>query len=212
MSQLCTIEDAWLAGENTDSIREDHLKHGGSVPRREPHKQNTLGERPWKKKKTSDHPRTTHDILLDKPFPIHAILINPCPTHNLRDCWVVKQIAKGGPALLAGTPSHIERTSDKHEVMMIYETFVSNNQRKRALREINSIQLVPIQGVWIDTPITFDHHDQPRSTPIRCPTVLVLNPIIDSCRFRKVLMDGDSSLNLIYAYTLDKMHIDKSRI
>jgi hypothetical protein len=36
--------------------------------------------------------------------------------------------------------------------------------------------------------------------------------MIDGCRFQKVLMDGGNNLNLIYADTLDKMHIDKSCI
>jgi hypothetical protein len=64
----------------------------------------------------------------------------------------------------------------------------------------------------MDTPITFTQNDQPRSALDRCPAALVLNPIVDYCCLHKVLMDGGSSLNLIYKDTLDKMHIDKSRI
>ncbi|XP_020182069.1 uncharacterized protein [Aegilops tauschii subsp. strangulata] len=54
-------------------------------------------------------------------------------------------------------------------------------------------------------PITFDHNDQPKLAQNRCPAALVLNPIVGSCRLQKVLMDGGSNLNLIYADTLDKM-------
>ena len=35
---------------------------------------------------------------------------------------------------------------------------------------------------------------------------------MDGFRLTKVLMDGDSGLNLIYQETLNKMEIDKSRI
>jgi hypothetical protein len=119
---------------------------------------------------------------------------------------------KGGPALLAGTSSHLRHTLEEDEVLMIYETFTSNNQCKRALWEINAVRQVLPRGAWIDTPITFSQNDQPRSVLDRCPAALVLNPIVDHCRLHKVLMDGGSSLNLIYEDTLDKMHIDKSRI
>lgn len=41
---------------------------------------------------------------------------------------------------------------------------------------------------------------------------LVLDPIIDGFRLSRVLMDGKSSLNLIYAETLKKMQFDMPRI
>ena len=41
---------------------------------------------------------------------------------------------------------------------------------------------------------------------------MVLDPIIDGFHLTRVLMDGDSSLNLIYQDTVRKMGIDPSRI
>ena len=41
---------------------------------------------------------------------------------------------------------------------------------------------------------------------------MVLDPIIDGYHLTRVLMDGDSSLNLIYQDTIRKMGIDPSRI
>ena len=41
---------------------------------------------------------------------------------------------------------------------------------------------------------------------------MVLDPIIDGYHLTRVLMDGDSSLNLIYQDTVRKMGIDPSRI
>lgn len=60
--------------------------------------------------------------------------------------------------------------------------------------------------------ITFEQQDQPKGGPSRCLAVVVLDPIVSGCRLRKVLVDGDSVLNLIYEDTLDKMHLDKSSI
>ena len=41
---------------------------------------------------------------------------------------------------------------------------------------------------------------------------MVLDPIIDGYHLTRVLMDGGSSLNLIYQDTVHKMGIDPSRI
>ena len=42
--------------------------------------------------------------------------------------------------------------------------------------------------------------------------MLVLDPIIDGFHLTRVLMDGSSSLNLLYPDTVRKMGIDSSRI
>ena len=41
---------------------------------------------------------------------------------------------------------------------------------------------------------------------------LVVDPIISKKRLTKVLMDGGSDLNIMYAETLDAMGIDQSRV
>ena len=41
---------------------------------------------------------------------------------------------------------------------------------------------------------------------------MVLDPIIDGFHLTRVLMDGGSSLNLLYQDTVHKMGIDPSRI
>ena len=40
----------------------------------------------------------------------------------------------------------------------------------------------------------------------------MVDPFIDTKQLTKVLMDGGSSLNIMYAKTLDAMGIDRSRI
>ena len=54
--------------------------------------------------------------------------------------------------------------------------------------------------------------NEPKFRTAQAPAALVLNPIVDSFRLTKVLMDGGNGLNLIYEDTLNKMEIDKIRI
>jgi hypothetical protein len=63
-----------------------------------------------------------------------------------------------------------------------------------------------------DKPITFDQGDHPDcvSSPGKYP--LVVDPVIGNARLTKVLMDGGSSLNIIYAETLRLLGIDLSTI
>jgi hypothetical protein len=96
---------------------------------------------------------------------------------------------------------------------MIYATHIPKKERKRALRDIYSIEPVaPKFNLWSSCPITFDHSDLPTSIRHGGSAALVLYPIIDGFHLTRVLMDGGSSLNLIYEDTVRKMGIDPSRI
>jgi hypothetical protein len=59
----------------------------------------------------------------------------------------------------------------------------------------------PVYLDWSDKPITFDQDNHPDhvSSPGKYP--LVVDPVIGNVRLTKVLMDGGSSLNIIYAET-----------
>jgi hypothetical protein len=70
----------------------------------------------------------------------------------------------------------------------------------------------PVYLDWSDKPITFDQGDHPdcESSPRKYP--LVVDPVIGNTRLTKVLMDGGSSLNIIYTETLGLLEIDLSTI
>ena len=80
-------------------------------------------------------PRTVLDELLDKPCPIHSAPFDANPSHRLRTYWVVRQVAKSGENILGLTPPNRRSAPTPHDnnVLTVYETFSSNNQRKRAL-------------------------------------------------------------------------------
>ena len=72
--------------------------------------------------------------------------------------------------------------------------------------------VAPKFNPWSSYPITFDRRDHPTSIRHGGFSALVLDPIINGFHLTRVLMDGDSSLNLLYQDTVHKMGIDPSRI
>ena len=96
---------------------------------------------------------------------------------------------------------------------MIYATHIPKRERKRALRDVYAIEPVaPKFNPWSSCPITFDRRDHPTSIRLGGSAALVLDPIIDGFHLTPVLMDGGSSLNLLYQDTVRKMGIHPSRI
>ena len=65
---------------------------------------------------------------------------------------------------------------------------------------------------WLESAITFDRTDHPESVLQSGRYPLVIDPIIGTKRLTKVLMDGGSGLNIMYAETLDALGIDRSRV
>ena len=65
---------------------------------------------------------------------------------------------------------------------------------------------------WSESAITFYRTDHPKSIPQPERYPLVVDPIISTKWLTKVLMDGGSGLNIMYAKTLDAIGIDQVRI
>jgi hypothetical protein len=70
----------------------------------------------------------------------------------------------------------------------------------------------PVYLDWSDKPITFDQADHPNHVPSPGKYPLVVDPVIGDVRLTKVLMDGGSSLNIIYAETLGVLRVDLSSV
>ena len=81
-------------------------------------------------------------------------------THSLRACWILRQVAKIGEDLLTleATESQPEDTST---ILTVFETFASNNMRKRTLRSLAEVYQVATNP-WSDTAITFNASDEPK--------------------------------------------------
>ena len=65
---------------------------------------------------------------------------------------------------------------------------------------------------WSEALITFDHSDHPGRVHRPGKLSLVVDPVVGTKWLTKVLLDGGSSLNILYAETLDAMGIDRSKV
>jgi hypothetical protein len=89
----------------------------------------------------------------------------------------------------------------------------STRHRKQERREVCSVKVAaPVYLDWSDKPITFDQADHLDHVPSPGKYPLVVDPVISNVRLTKVLMDGGSSLNIIYAETLGLLRVDLSSI
>jgi hypothetical protein len=109
-----------------------------------------------------------------------------------------------------------EEFPEVHGCFMIYGGQVANasaRHRKQERREVCSVKVAALVYLdWSDKPITFDQGDHPDCVPSPGRYPLVVDPIISNARLTKVLMNGGSSLNIIYAETLRLLEIDLSTI
>ena len=105
---------------------------------------------------------------------------------------------------------------DLEEYIMTFRGFDAiyfKRQHKVRYREACVAETaVPTFLRWSKSLITFDQRDHPSyiARPGRYP--LIVDPIIHKKRLTKVLMDGGSGLNILYANTLDAMRIPRSKL
>ena len=62
---------------------------------------------------------------------------------------------------------------------------------------------------WLEYPITFSRADQWADIPYPGRLQLVLDPTIGNMRFKKVLIDGVSALNLLFTGALTELGLTK---
>ena len=142
------------------------------------------------------HPGGTHSPTVKKHKPtmrhgsvLEGWLNGPCKihttpdtmaTHSLRACWILRQVTKSGEdILIKDAPEQHPLEDDDSRVLMVFETFASNNKRKRALRELTEVCQISEINPWNDTAITFNAGDEPKYRTVRAPAALVLSPIVD---------------------------------
>jgi hypothetical protein len=109
-----------------------------------------------------------------------------------------------------------EEFPEVQNCFMIYGGQVVNasaQHHKQERREVCSVKVAtPVYLDWSNKPITFDQGDHPDCVPSPGRYPLVIDPVIGNARLSKVLMDGGSSLNIIYAETLGLLGVDLSTI
>jgi hypothetical protein len=161
------------------------------------------------------------DKMLKESCPYHQGPVK----HTLEECVMLRRyFHKAGPPAEGGRAydndkkegHKAEEFPEVHDCFMIYGGQVANasaRHRKQERREVCSVKVAaPVYLDWSNKPITFDQGDHPDRVPSPWKYLLVVNPVIGNVRLTKVLMDGGSSLNIIYAETLGLLQIDLSSI
>ena len=98
-------------------------------------------------------------------------------------------------------------------VNMINATHIPKRERRRTRRDDDATEpATPKYNPWSSGQITFNNKDRLANIRQGNSAALVLDPIVDGFQLTRVLMDGGSSLNLLYQDTVCKMGIDPSNI
>jgi hypothetical protein len=161
------------------------------------------------------------DKMLKELCPYHQGPIK----HTLEECVMLRRYfhKAGSPAGDGKGQDNNKKEGDKaeefpevHGCFMIYGGQVENasaRHRKQECRVVCSVKVAaPVYLDWSNKPITFDQGDHPDCVPSPGRYPLVVDPVIGNARLTKALMDGGSSLNIIYAETLGLLEIDLSTI
>ena len=160
--------------------------------------------------------------MLKEPCPYHKSVAN----HKLEDCCTLKKYFDGlglkkddqrkGKSDDKGENKEDEGFLTVHDCYMIYgvlSTQLTARQHKRERREVFAAMMaVPQYLNWSSTPITFNRDDHPDRVVAPGVYPPVVDPIIVNTRLSKVLMDGGSSLNIIYLETLDLLGIERVQL
>jgi hypothetical protein len=156
--------------------------------------------------------------MLKEPCPYHKGPTN----HNLKDCHMLRRYFES-IGIKKDDRKEDPKGDDKdkgfpniHDCFMIYggpSTRLSTRQCKREHREVFSVELAtPLFLDWSEVAITFDRDDHPDYVPNPGVYPLIVDPIIANTHLTKVLMDDGSSLNIIYAQTLDLLGITRTHL
>jgi hypothetical protein len=147
------------------------------------------------------------DDMLKKPCPYHKTPVN----HTLEQCDMLKKYysrtsVKEGEAKKDGGDGDSGGFPAVENVFLIFggpTVDLSNRQRKRERHKVLAAEKAPPSFLdWSKDAITFVRKDHLNRIPNPGQYPLVIDPVIGNARFSKVLMDGGSSLNILYAHTL----------
>jgi hypothetical protein len=96
-----------------------------------------------------------------------------------------------------------------------FHTFLgppTTKAQRASMRSLNATVPKVHQYVrWSEMPVQWSRDDHPEHIPDGYYT-MVVNRLIQGCEFSKCLMDGGSSLNIMYAETLTKLGLTKTQL
>jgi hypothetical protein len=210
------VDDAPTEGSKSKESPQKH-KRGkkGKKPRHEARAQGRDGDRdealavdPTRRgPRAAPRGPSIFDEMLNKPCPYHKTPVN----HTLEQCNMLKKYysratVKDGEAKKDGGDGDAGGFPAVENVFLIFggaTVDMSNSQRKRERHEVFAAEKAPPSFLdWSEDAISFSREDHPNRIPNLGQYPLVVDPVIGNARFSKVLIDGGSSLNILYAHTL----------
>nr|CAD39484.2 OSJNBa0039G19.13 [Oryza sativa Japonica Group] len=168
----------------------------------------------------------TFDKIMNSQYPHH-----PNSNHAAKDCFIYKQFAEqyanNTRKPTYGDQSTSKKKDDEDDAPTGFQdprkelnhifggplAYESKRKQKLTEREINAVQPDTPQYLrWSETAIKFDRSDNPDRVvhPGRYP--LVLDPVVHNVKLRRSLIDGGSTLNILFAKTLDNMQIPRTEL
>ncbi|KAI4972807.1 hypothetical protein ZWY2020_003732 [Hordeum vulgare] len=182
-------------------------------------------------------PKQTFGQLLDAPCEMHSGA-QPS-THTLRQCSFARRLSQGeglpatpgaqaaplapaaGPAPAPPPPPRNDgRLHDDYphqDGAFVVFTDESGEHNCATAGEVNAtVPPVPQYMHWSERPITWSRVDHPAVMPNPGSYALVLDPTFASkrltCRFSRVLVDGGSSIIILYLDTLRKLGLKETDV
>jgi hypothetical protein len=140
--------------------------------------------------------------MLKKPCPYHKTPVN----HTLEQCDMLKKFYGRAAAKNAEAKKDGGDGPAVENVFLIFggpTVDMSSRQRKRERHRVFAAEKAPPSFLdWSENAITFSREDHPNRIPNPGQYPLVVDSVIGNARLSKVLMDGGSNLNILYAHTL----------
>src|SRR4051812_49682530 len=167
-------------------------------------------------------PKYMFDDMMHAPCKLHSTPSRPS-AHTTRQCDFVRRIAKGEalppppppPPQNRGPPQQ-QNQYPRQDVAYIIFTSESNDKGSRHARsqEVNAtMPAVPRYMQWSDCSITWSKEDHPSIMPNPGTYPLVVDALFAapmfSCMFFRVLIDGGSTINILYIDTLVKLGLSE---
>src|SRR5207237_3869031 len=160
--------------------------------------------------------------VMESTCPFH-----PKGKHSAKDCYSLRDYVEKHSKRPARDQDRPDRNpghqadgpafpDPEHQLNMIYggtDAYESKRKQKLTAREINAITpTTPKYLKWSEVPITFGRADHPDHVPHPGRYTLVLDPIVRTVKLNRVLVDGGSGLNILFAKTLNDMKIPCSEL
>jgi hypothetical protein len=171
----------------------------------------------------------TIEVMLDQPCKFHSVSGKPA-AHTTRQCSFTRDLEQGShqlPGPPPGLPAEVQGNKNRQPAKAAgdypeeanveqYHVFMTQKEDPKDEPwfgiEVNAIMPEGLQYMhWSEASITWGREDHPPLMPRPGGYALVLNPIVFSetrtCRFSRMLIDGGSSINLLYCTSMEKLGI-----